>query len=48
MKPGRGGFKSRTKTKNKLTMRETIAAIANREREIKRLRKHLETLKQDR
>jgi hypothetical protein len=41
----RGGFKRRTKRIHELTTRETVAAIANRTREIKRLREHLKNLK---
>ena len=41
----RGGFKRDTKTRYELNMRETVAAIAVRERELKRLRKHLAELK---
>jgi transcriptional regulator with XRE-family HTH domain len=41
----KGGFKRDSKTRHDLTMRETVAAIAVRERELKRLRAHLAKLK---
>jgi hypothetical protein len=45
---GRGGYKGYTKKINELKIRVTVAAIANRAREIKRLEKHLAKLKADR
>jgi hypothetical protein len=45
---GRGGYQGRTKTRHALMLKETRSAIANRVRELKRLREHRDALLQAR